>query len=220
MRPARARSTAVPTRFRTWSTSRDASQLHAAGDGRVRVGYNRHRRLMAQTMFRNALLLAVPIVLAAQEPAPIRVNVREVVVPVTVTDAEGRFVSDLKQPDFEVYDQGYKQDIRFFSAERSQPVVVGFLMELSNGMRVRWKNYQEMGVELALQLLPGDPKYSGYLIGFGNTAEVLVNTTSNSEGIVAKLNKVSPAGGSALYDAIWTACTNRKLVPGEPLEPH
>jgi len=175
---------------------------------------------MAQTMFRNALLLAVPFILAAQEPAPIKVRVQEVVVPVTVTDAQGRFVSDLKQPDFEVYDQGFRQDIKFFSAERSQPVVVGLLMELSNGMRVRWKNYQEMGVELALALLPGDPKYSGYLIGFGNTAEVLVNTTSNSEAIVAKLNKVSPAGGSALYDAIWTACTNRKLVPGEPLEPH
>jgi hypothetical protein len=47
-----------------------------------------------------------------------------------------------------------------------------------------------------------------------------VNTTSDPEAIVAKLNKISPAGGSALYDAIWQACTNRKLVQGEPLEPH
>ena len=45
---------------------------------------------MAQTMFRNALLAAVPIILAAQEPAPIRVNVREVVVPVTGSVAEAR----------------------------------------------------------------------------------------------------------------------------------
>jgi VWFA-related protein len=174
---------------------------------------------MAHNLFRKALWLAVPFVLSAQEPAPIRVNVNEVVVPVTVTDAEGRFVSDLKQTDFEVYDQGVKQDIRFFSAERSQPVVVGFLMELSNGMRVRWKNYQETAVELALALLPGDRKYSGYLIGYGNQAEVLVNTTSDADAIVAKLNKVTPGGGAALYDAIWQACTNRKLVPGEPLEP-
>ena len=174
---------------------------------------------MAQPIIRNALLLAVPFVLAAQEPAPIRVTVNEVVVPVTVTDAQGRFVSDLKQADFEVYDQNVRQNIRFFSAERSQPVVVGFLMETSNSMRVRWKNYQETAIELALALLPGDRKYSGYLIGYGNTAEVLVNTTSDPEAIVAKLNKISPAGGSALYDAIWQACTNRKLVPGEPLEP-
>jgi len=175
---------------------------------------------MVHPTLRNLLLLAVPFVLAAQEPAPIRVRVNEVVVPVTVTDAKGRFVSDLKQPDFEVYDQNVRQEIRFFSAERSQPVVVGFLMETSNGMRVRWKDYQETAIELALALLPGDRKYSGYLIGYGNTAEVLVNTTSDPEAIVAKLNKISPAGGSALYDAIWQACTNRKLVPGEPLEPH
>ena len=174
---------------------------------------------MAHNIFRKALWLTVPFVLAAQEPAPIRVNVNEVVVQVTVTDAAGRFVSDLKQPDFEVYDQGVKQEIRFFSAERSQPVVVGILVDLSNSMRVRWENYRDIAVELALALLPGDRKYAGYLIGYGNQAEVMVNTTSDPEGIVAKLNKVSPSGGAALYDAIWQACTNRKLVPGEPLEP-
>jgi VWFA-related protein len=47
-----------------------------------------------------------------------------------------------------------------------------------------------------------------------------VNTTPNSDKIVEKLNKVTPAGGAALYDAIYLACTSRKLVPGEPLEPH
>ena len=45
------------------------------------------------------------------------------------------------------------------------------------------------------------------------------NTTSDSDAIVTKLSKLSPSGGAALYDAIWQACTNRKLVPGEPLEP-
>lgn len=169
---------------------------------------------------RKLLLLAVPLALAAQEPAPIRVGVTEVVVPVTVTDAKGRFVSDLSQSDFEIYDQNVKQDIKFFSAERSQPVVVGLLVDLSSSMKIRWKTYQEMAVELTLALLPGDKKYSGYLIGYGNQAEVLVNTTSDSDAIVTKLGKLSPSGGAALYDAIWQACTNRKLVPGEPLEPH
>ena len=37
--------------------------------------------------------------------------------------------------------------------------------------------------------------------------------------MVEKLGKLKPSGGSALYDAIYMACTSRKLVQGEPIEP-
>jgi VWFA-related protein len=67
--------------------------------------------------------------------------------------------------------------------------------------------------------MPGDPKYQGYLIGYGTEAEVMVNTTSDADKIVSKLDKITPAGGAALYDAIYLACTSRKLVKGEPVEP-
>ena len=46
-----------------------------------------------------------------------------------------------------------------------------------------------------------------------------MNTTSDPDPIIEKLKKIKPGGGSALYDAIYQACTNRKLVPGEPTEP-
>ncbi len=37
--------------------------------------------------------------------------------------------------------------------------------------------------------------------------------------MVEKLEKLKPSGGSALYDAIYMACTSRKLIQGEPIEP-
>jgi VWFA-related protein len=37
--------------------------------------------------------------------------------------------------------------------------------------------------------------------------------------MVQKLTKMKPAGGSALFDAIYMACTSRKTVQGEPFEP-
>ncbi len=166
--------------------------------------------------------LAVPLAVWAQDEIEvplIRTGVTEVVVPVTVTDDAGRFVSNLKQSDFEIFDQNIKQNIKFFTAEHNQPVVVGFLMDLSNGMKVRWKEYHETAVEMVLSLMPGDPKYQGYLIGYHTEAEVMVNTTSDADKIVSKLDKITPAGGAALYDAIYLACTSRKLVKGEPVEP-
>src|SRR5438270_1518497 len=153
------------------------------------------------------------------QPNNIKVMVNEVIVPVTVTDEKGRFVSDLDQKDFRIFDEGKEQHIQFFTRERSQPVVVGFLVDLSNASRLHWKNYQDAAIELVLNLLPGDKKYSGYLIGYGNTADLMVNTTEDSEPIVEKLRKLKPGGGSALYDAIYMACTSRKLVQGEPIEP-
>ncbi|HET8548504.1 MAG TPA: VWA domain-containing protein [Bryobacteraceae bacterium] len=150
---------------------------------------------------------------------PIRVEVNEVVVPVTVTDDKGRFVSNLEASDFRVFDEGREQKIQFFTRERGQPVVVGFLIDQSNASRVNWKQYQDAAIELVLTLLPGDKKYSGYLIGYSNDAELLTNTTTDPEKIVDRIRKMKPGGGAALYDAIWMACTNRALVKGEPIEP-
>jgi Ca-activated chloride channel homolog len=152
------------------------------------------------------------------EPS-IRVSVNEVIVPVTVTDDKGRFVSDLDKSDFKIYEENQPQTIRYFTRERSQPVVVGFLMDLSSASSIHWTNYQNAAEELIQNLLTGDKKYSGYLITYGQDAEVAVNTTSDPEPLVEKLRKLKPGGGSALYDAIYEACTSRKLVKGEPIEP-
>ena len=150
---------------------------------------------------------------------PIKVQVNEVIVPVTVTDDKGRFVSNLEAKDFKILDEGKEQHLEFFSRDRNQPVVVGFLIDLSNNTRIHWKNYQDAAIELVLNLLPGDKKFSGYLITYANEPELAVNTTSDSEKLVSKLSKLKPGGGSSLYDAIYTACVNRQLVEGEPYDP-
>ena len=170
---------------------------------------------------RSLVILGTVLALAiAQQPQqPIRVQVNEVVVPVTVTDEKGRFISDLEQSDFKILDQGKEQTIRYFNRERNQRVVVGFLVDLSNQSRGQWKSLQDATIELVLNLLPGDKKYAGYLIGYGNEAELMVNTTSDADPIVEKLRKISPSGGSAFYDALYMACTSRKLVDGEPVDP-
>lgn len=146
----------------------------------------------------------------------------EVIVPVTVTDLRGRYVSNLEAKDFRILDEGRPQKIRFFSHDPNQPIVIGFLVDTSSNMRIHWKTFQEAILELVWGLLPGDPgnkRYSGYLITYGNGAELAVNTTTDPDKIAEKIRAAKAAGTSALYDAIYRACTDRKLVPGEPYEP-
>jgi VWFA-related protein len=177
------------------------------------------------------LLLCLPAV--PQQPAPaqppaqqpeqplqqFRTQVTDVIVPVTVTDDKGRFVSNLVKKDFRVLDEGKPQQIEFFTHDEKQPIVAGFLVDLSNNSRIHWKTYQDAILELVWNLLPGDKRYTGYLISYGNTADIAVNTTWDSDKIADKVRKMKPGGGAALFDAIYLACTRRELVKGEPYEP-
>jgi Ca-activated chloride channel family protein len=155
------------------------------------------------------------------ESAPIRVQVNEVIVPVTVTDEKGRFVSNLEASDFRIFEDGREQKIAYFNRARNQPVVVGFLLDLSNDSRLHWKNYQESAMELVWNLLSDDraDKYSGFLVTYSTDAELAVNTTKDPNKIVERMRKLKPGGGAALYDAIYLACTRHALVQGEPIEP-
>jgi Ca-activated chloride channel homolog len=156
----------------------------------------------------------------SSDNSSIRVSVNEVIVPVTVTDEKGRFVSDLDKKDFTVFEDNRTQSIRYFTRERSQPVVIGFLLDMSNSSRIHWKNFQNATIELIQTLLTGDAKYSGYLIDYAQDAEIAVNTSDDPEPMVEKIRKLKPGGGSAMYDAIYLACTSsRKLVKGEPIQP-
>ena len=98
-------------------------------------------------------------------------------------------------------------------------MVVGFLLDMSNSTRLHWKTYQDAAIELVQNLLPGDDKYSGTSSRIATTAELLRQHHPDPEPMVEKIRKLKPGGGSALYDAIYMACTSRKLMKGEPIEP-
>jgi Ca-activated chloride channel family protein len=156
---------------------------------------------------------------STQPTVQFRGSATEVIVPVTVTDDKGRFVSNLVKKDFRILDEGKPQNIEFFSHNERQPIVAGFLIDLSNNSRIHWKTYQDAILELVWNLLNGDKRFTGYLISYANTADIVVNTTWDSDKIADKVRKMKPGGGAALYDAVYLACTRHDLVKGEPYEP-
>jgi VWFA-related protein len=168
--------------------------------------------------------LLAPVLAAQQQQAEppaarIQVSVNEVIVPVTVTDDRGRFVSNLEAKDFRILDEGRPQRIQFFSHDQKQPIVVGFVIDMSNNTRVHWKTYQDAIMELVWNLLPGDKRYTGYLVTYTDNAQMVVNTTWDSDKITDQIKKLKPGGGASFFDAIYMACTKHEMVQGEPFEP-
>jgi Ca-activated chloride channel homolog len=147
----------------------------------------------------------------------------EIIVPVTITDSKtGRYVSNLEEKDFRIRDEGRIQKTTFFyhdSPGLRQHTVIGFLVDLSSSNRSHWEKFQDATKEMILGLMPYDPNYTGYLIGYSSTAEVKVDTTYDPDKLTTAVDRMKPGGGSSLYNAIYMACTNRKLVPGEPYQP-
>src|SRR5688572_6110995 len=84
---------------------------------------------------------AAPVVLvvaclsfaAAQERPAFRANTDIVIVPVSVTDREGRFVHGLTADQFEILDDGARRAITQFSAS-TVPISLGILLDVSGSM--------------------------------------------------------------------------------------
>lgn len=182
-----------------------------------------------QVILAGAALALTPAASRAQSQPPasgtqaFMAGVSEVIVPVSVTDLKGRFVSDLDLKDFELFDEGKPQKITYFTRERNQPVVIGFLVDLSNSNRLHWDKFREAIQDLVLATMEPegkpDKRFAGYLIGYSTDAELMQNTTNDPEQILTKFRRAKPGGGAALFDAVYQSCTSRTLVKGEPIEP-
>lgn len=180
-----------------------------------------------------ACLLATPWAARSQTPsgatAPgskenqpgsqIQVEVFVVNVPVTVTDSEDRFLTDLEKKDFTVWEDGKQVEVRYFTADPKQPVIVGFLLDASNSARLYFKTYQDAIADLAYNLLPGDNKNKGFLAAYATETDFLVKPTNDGDHIAEKIRKLKPGGGSAMFDAIYNSCTKYFPVTGQPREP-
>jgi Ca-activated chloride channel family protein len=81
---------------------------------------------------------AVSLTLVAQQQPPFRSGANTVAVYTTVTDSEGRLVTDLTRDDFEIFDEGKKQPLTLFASE-IQPITVVMMLDRSGSMKMNAK---------------------------------------------------------------------------------
>ena len=103
-----------------------------------------------------AMLLAKPAArdLAAQQPS-FRTSVDLVSLNVTVTDGAGRYVTDLTQEDFQVFEDGIQQEVTFFN-RTNLPIALALLVDTSASMETRLPIAQEAAVGFARKLRSQD----------------------------------------------------------------
>ena len=113
----------------------------------------------------------------------VRVNSALVLIPVHVTTADGASVTNLRQEDFELFEDGVKQTITHFSQDDA-PISAGVLLGVSGSMRNKMAKASEAATEFF--------KYANredefFLVEFNGRARLTVPFTRNSSDIAAKI---------------------------------
>lgn len=134
----------------------------------------------------------------------LRVGVNLVLVPVVVTDAANRPVSNLQKSDFILYEGDEKQQIQSFSME-PDPISVGVILDVSKSMSNKIDTLREAVAEFFKEANPQDDYF---VITLSDRPRLVADTTQSLDDIEEKLTYVIPDGNTALLDGIYVA-TNK-----------
>lgn len=130
-------------------------------------------------------------------------SVELVHVSATVTDANGRLVTDLTKDDFEITEIGYPQTISHFTAERV-PVSLGLLVDVSDSMRgSRMSAAREAIERFLVDLL--SPTDEAFLLAFNHQPMLEAPWTVEPAKLHDRLPRLKPFGATAIYDAMMMA---------------
>ena len=158
--------------------------------------------------------------MAQQEEKPTFVIQRnEVNLIFTVTDKHGRYIPDLKLNDFALLDDGRApQSITSFRQQINLPLRVGIVIDASTSIRSRFQFEQQSATEFLMQTLK--PKTDrAFVMGFDVTPTVEADWTNDLDKLEAGVNRLRPGGGTALFDAVYTACRDKLLDVARGQEP-
>lgn len=141
----------------------------------------------------------------------------------TVRDKNKRIVTDLKQDDFKISEDGHEEKISFFAKEMNLPITLGLLLDTSGSEQNMLSAIQDAGSQFLHRVLKkGD---EAMIISFDTDVDLLADFTDDRSILDRAINKArinTPGGGyiagnpgpvpggdsvgTALYDAIYLAC--------------
>jgi len=167
----------------------------------IAFGYFAHpSRMLAQSAADEIHITPQPR-FVRPERAAFRSDVNLVLVNVTVTDFQGRLVSELGPGNFSILEDKRPQQLRYFSREE-EPLSVAIILDTSQSMKVHME--QARGAALAL-VRDSNPEDEFVLITFSDEPQLVASLAdSEPEADLQRFTAgVSAKGNTALWDAVY-----------------
>jgi Ca-activated chloride channel family protein len=146
-------------------------------------------------MWPTAALLAQP---QGSEPS-FRATVDIVSLNVTVVDTSTRYLTDLAESDFSVFEDGVRQDLVFFT-RRPQPIAMSLLLDSSASMEDKLATLQQAATNFVRRLRPND---LAQVIDFDSRVSIRQGFTSTQSDLETAIRLGASGGSTSLHNAIY-----------------
>jgi Ca-activated chloride channel family protein len=147
------------------------------------------------------------------------INANEVNLIFTVTDKHGHYIPNLQQSDFALLDdQKAPARVNSFHQQINLPMRVGIVIDASTSIRSRFQFEQQSATEFLLDVLKARSDRA-FVMGFDVTPTVTQDWTNDVDKLETGVNRLRPGGGTALFDAVYTACRDKLLDVSRGQEP-
>ncbi len=135
----------------------------------------------------------------------LKIDTREVLLPVTVRDRSGQFVPNLKATDFAIYEENSLQPITSFSLKQL-PVHVVLLIDTSSSVTRELEDFKQAATNFAARLAPNDQLS---LIKFDDKVELVLDWTTSRNALRRALNRLTTGMFTNFNDALWLAARDQ-----------
>jgi len=133
-----------------------------------------------------------------------------VTVPLIASDRGGVFVTDLRQEEFAITEDGVAQQIAFFG-KVAAPFHVVLMLDTSSSTQDNLKQIQQAAFTFVQQLQPADRVK---VISFDDTVNDHNDFTNNRETLRAAIYSTTPGKGTKVYDAVELAMNTIRKIRG------
>ncbi len=144
-------------------------------------------------------------------------TIREVRVPVIVTDKKGEAVTGLQASDFLVYEDKAQQNFNFVGEVKELeklPIYVAVLMDTSSSTAGKLKFEQEAALNF-LYTVVRSRKDQAAFVTFDDEVNLRQDFTTNVDALRRAVESVKrPGTQTALYDAVWQFCDEKMRATG------
>jgi Ca-activated chloride channel homolog len=128
----------------------------------------------------------------------VRIDTTLVSIPVSVSDRDGKFIPNLSQNDFRVWEDGVEQKVAYF-ASTEKPFTVALVIDTSGSTRFRLEEIQDAAIAFVEQLRPGDRVM---VLSFSDKVRTLSQPTNDRNRLREAIRRTEPGSGTRLYDAV------------------
>ena len=141
----------------------------------------------------------------------IQKRVNEVNVLFIAMDKHGKFVRDLSQNDFSILDDHKPpQTIVNFRQQTDLPLQLGLLIDTSGSVHGRFEFEQDAAIGFLQHTIRAHYDHA-FVTGFNSRSHLVQDFTDNVSLLAAGIQRLEDGGGTALYDAVYSACKERLL---------